>query len=221
MKGFPRKASQTMKASKDNTMKDTGMPRQAISSICVYCGSGSGTNPRYAEAAQTLGKHLADAGIRLTYGGGGNGLMGEVARAVMENGGAVTGIIPESLVAREEPYADLDELVITRDLHERKMLMFKRSDAFVALPGGIGTLEELVEQLTWVQLAHHEKPVVIVNIEDYWRPLLNLMDQMRAEEFIRSGLEPAFHVLTEAEAVVPFLLAHGTGERVKTVDDFA
>jgi len=205
----------------DTQTSNPSVPVGSVKRVCVYCGSGCGANPRYAEAARRLGKDLAEAQISLTYGGGSKGLMGEIARSVMTNGGAVTGIIPERLVGLEKPYDHLDELVITRDLHERKMLMFKRSDAFVALPGGIGTLEELVEQLTWVQLAHHEKPVVIVNIEDYWRPLLNLMDQMRAEEFIRSGLEPAFHVLTEAEAVVPFLLAHGTGERVKTVDDFA
>ncbi|MFP3920806.1 MAG: TIGR00730 family Rossman fold protein [Dichotomicrobium sp.] len=197
------------------------MPSQPIETVCVYCGSGSGKNPRYAEAARRLGTDMAQANIRLIYGGGGNGLMGEVARAVMENGGAVTGIIPESLVAIEKPYADLDELVITKDLHERKMLMFRRSDAFVALPGGIGTLEELVEQLTWVQLAHHEKPVVVVNTADYWRPLLDLMEQMRRETFIRPGLEPVFHVVERVEAVIPFLRAHGTGADVSAIDHFA
>jgi len=202
-------------------MQDKGPGSDTIQRVCVYCGSGSGTNPHYADAARSLGAHLAKANIRLIYGGGGNGLMGEVARAVMESGGAVTGVIPESLVALEKPYSDLDELVVTRDLHERKMLMFTRSDAFVALPGGIGTLEELVEQLTWVQLAQHRKPVVLVNTDDYWRPLLDLLEQMRAEGFIRKGLEPAFHVLSDAEAVVPFLLAHGSSEAVSTVDHLA
>jgi len=202
-------------------MKDKGMPDHTIQSVCVYCGSGSGGNLRYAEAARKLGKDLAQAGIRLTYGGGGNGLMGEVARAVMVNGGAVTGIIPEALVAIEKPYDDLDELVVTRDLHERKMLMFKRADAFVALPGGIGTLEELVEQLTWVQLAYHEKPVVIVNTDNYWRHFLDLMDQMRAEGFIRDGLQPAFQIVDEAQEVVPFLLAHGSSEGISTIDHLA
>jgi hypothetical protein len=202
-------------------MKDNGTPTSPINSICVYCGSGSGENPRYAEAARALGRAMAQANIRLIFGAGSSGLMGEVARAVMANGGEVTGIIPESLVALEKPLSDLDELIVTKDLHERKMLMFQRADAFVALPGGIGTLEELVEQLTWVQLAHHEKPVVIVNVDDYWRPLLRLLDEMRAENFIREGLEPDFHVLDEAEAVVPFLRAHGTGETVRTIDHFA
>jgi len=198
--------------------KKLGKP---IGSVCVYCGSGSGTNPRYADAARTLGRAMAQEGIRLIYGGGGNGLMGEVARSVMAHGGAVTGIIPESLVAVEKPFADLNELVVTRDLHERKMLMFKRSDAFVALPGGIGTLEELVEQLTWVQLAHHSKPVVIANVEDYWRPFLRLLEQMRAQQFIRDGLDPAYHLVDRAEDVVPVLLgekesddAGGLGRKV-------
>jgi len=202
-------------------MKNSAAPSETITSICVYCGSGSGTNPRYAAAARQLGKALAGSQIRLIYGGGSNGLMGTVAQAVMDNGGLVTGIIPESLVAIEKPYQNLDELIETKDLHERKMLMFKRSDAFVALPGGIGTLEELVEQLTWVQLAHHQKPVVLVNTDDYWRPLLDLMEQMRAEGFIREGLEPAFHVLEEAEAVVPFLMSHGSSDAVSTLDHFA
>ncbi len=202
-------------------MNDNTPRCHAITRVCVYCGSGTGVNPRYAEAARTLGRDLAEAKIRLTYGGGSKGLMGEVAGAVIENGGAVTGVIPEKLVGLEEPYDHLDELIVTKDLHERKMLMFQRADAFVALPGGIGTLEELVEQLTWVQLAHHEKPVVIVNVDDYWRPLLRLLDEMRAENFIREGLEPDFHVLDEAEAVVPFLRAHGSGETVRTIDHFA
>lgn len=215
MHRFPRNAVNNDKAQRDR------MTIQPIESVCVFCGSGSGKNPRHGEAARRLGKDLGQAGIRLIYGGGGNGLMGEVARAVMENGGSVTGIIPESLVAIEKPYDDLDELVVTKNLHERKMKMFKRSDAFVALPGGIGTLEELVEQMTWVQLAHHEKPVLIVNVEDYWRPLLRLMDQMRGEGFIRAGLEPTFHLLGEAGEVVPFLRAHGRGEDVGTVDGLA
>jgi len=186
-------------------MKQKKEHEKPVGSVCVYCGSGSGKNPRYAAAARTLGKAMAQADIRLIYGGGGNGLMGEVARAVMEHGGAVTGIIPESLVAVENPLADLNELIVTKDLHERKMLMFTRSDAFIALPGGIGTLEELVEQLTWVQLGHHSKPVVIVNVEDYWRPFLHLLDEMRAQAFIRDGLDPAYYLIERAEDVVPVL----------------
>jgi len=164
---------------------------------------------------------MADANVRLIYGGGGNGLMGEVARAVMEKGGLVTGVIPKSLVPLERPLRDMDELIVTKDLHERKMTMFRRSDAFVALPGGIGTLEELVEQLTWVQLAHHEKPVVIVNVDDYWQPLLALMEQMRAQGFIRPGLEPTFHVVQDAGTVIAFLREHGARHADNSIDYFA
>src|SRR5262245_15209329 len=118
---------------------------QPVRNVCVYCGSGKGNNPAYADAARTLGRSLAEYGIGLVYGGGGMGLMGEVARATLDAGGRVTGIIPEFLVEREHMLRDADELIVTANMHERKQLMFERSDAFVALPGGIGTLEELVE----------------------------------------------------------------------------
>jgi hypothetical protein len=137
------------------------MKQSKIRNICVYCGSGRGKNPLYSKAAQTLGEAMAEEGIGLVYGGGGNGLMGDVAKAVRAAGGTVTGIIPAALVARENPYTEVDEYVVVDNLHQRKMMMFERSDAFVALPGGLGTLEELVEQLTWVQLDFHEKPVII------------------------------------------------------------
>jgi hypothetical protein len=117
----------------------------------------------------------------------------------------VTGIIPSALVMRENPYDEMDEYVEVENLHQRKMLMFERSDAFVALPGGLGTLEELVEQLTWVQLSFHNKPVIIANIAGYWDRLLHLLDQMEAETFIREGLIPTYTVLDEAEEIVPFL----------------
>ena len=174
-----------------------------LDNICVYCGSGSGTDPRYGEAARTLGKSLADAGIGLVYGGGGLGLMGETARATLANGGRVTGIIPSFLSEKEQMLKDVDELIVVDDMHERKMLMFRRSDAFVALPGGIGTLEELVEQLTWSQLGQHGKPVVIANIANFWSPFLSLLDHMRAQEFVRKGLEVSYHVVDTAEEIVP------------------
>ena len=126
-----------------------------ISNVCVYCGSGPGTNPRFIEAAIALGKILAENNINLVYGGGSIGLMGAVANSVLDHGGTVTGIIPELLVSRERALKRVQEMVVTPDMHERKRMMFERSDAFVALPGGIGTLEELVEQLTWQQLGRH------------------------------------------------------------------
>ena len=159
-----------------------------IKTVCVYCGSGPGTNPRFVEAAIAFGKALAENGIRLVYGGGSIGLMGAVATSVLDHGGTVTGIIPDFLTARENALKRVQEMIVTPDMHERKRLMFERSDAFVALPGGIGTLEELVEQLTWQQLGRHTKPVLLANIDGFWEPLLALLAHMRATEFIRPSL---------------------------------
>ncbi|MGE0053590.1 MAG: TIGR00730 family Rossman fold protein [Hyphomicrobium sp.] len=180
---------------------------QHISSVCVYCGSGKGLNSAYAIAARKLGKALADNGIRLVYGGGSLGLMGEVAKAALGAGGKVTGIIPSFLGAREQMLHDVDELVVVDDMHSRKKLMFERSDAFVALPGGIGTLEELVEQLTWSQLGQHSKPIVVADIEGFWSPFLELLAHMKRETFIRTGLDVHFSVVDEAEKILPAILA--------------
>jgi uncharacterized protein (TIGR00730 family) len=175
--------------------------------ICVYCGSGLGENPAYQAAARTLGRALAQSGIGLVYGGGSLGLMGEVARATLDHGGRVTGIIPGFLTEKEKMMRDVDDLILTEDMHERKRLMFERSDAFVALPGGVGTLEELVEQLTWVQLGRHAKPVVVANIAGFWDPFLSLLTHMKAEAFIRPGIDVSFTVVDDAEKVVPAVLA--------------
>ena len=142
-----------------------------INAICVYCGSSPGTDPAFVEAARHFGKILAHSGIRLVYGGGSIGLMGALASSVIEHGGAATGIIPEFLTAKERPRRLAQEQIITRDMHERKSTMFDRADAFVALPGGIGTLEELVEQMTWAQLGRHKKPILIANVNGFWDPL--------------------------------------------------
>ena len=186
------------------------VPRPGIANVCVYCGSGDGRNPAYAKAARHLGKSLALAGLGLVYGGGSLGLMGEVARATLKGGGRVTGIIPKFLSARERMLTDVTELVVTDDMHQRKMLMFTRSDAFVALPGGIGTLEEIVEQLTWSQLGRHNKPIVLANIEGFWTPFLDLLQHMREETFIRSGLEVTYKVVEHARDIVPTILAAAT-----------
>jgi uncharacterized protein (TIGR00730 family) len=180
---------------------------RSVRSICVYCGSGPGNNPAYIDAARTLGRSLAENGIRLVYGGGGLGLMGEVARATLGAGGEVTGIIPEFLVAREHMLEEVTDLLVTEDMHQRKKLMFERSDAFVALPGGIGTLEELVEQLTWSQLGQHNKPIVVANIADFWTPFLGLLEHMRTEAFIRAGLEVRLNAVAEADEIVPRVMA--------------
>jgi uncharacterized protein (TIGR00730 family) len=176
-----------------------------LNSVCVYCGSGLGNNPVHAEAARLLGTAMAESGVRLIYGGGSVGLMGTVARSVLEAGGMVTGIIPEFLRSRERPMAELTELIVTENMHARKMLMFERADAFVALAGGVGTLEELVEQMTWAQLGRHKKPVLLANIDGFWNPLIRLLDGMRREQFIRADLEVRCLVAERAEDILPML----------------
>jgi uncharacterized protein (TIGR00730 family) len=176
-----------------------------IRKICVYCGSGAGTDPAFLQAARDFGEILAKNDIGLVYGGGGNGMMGSLAHATLDHGGSVTGIIPEFLVQREHASRGARELIITRDMHERKRKMFDLADAFVALPGGVGTLEELVEQLTWVQLGRHRKPVLVVNIEGFWEPLCALFDHMRALEFIRGDLSFDLLVADKVAEVLPML----------------
>jgi uncharacterized protein (TIGR00730 family) len=176
-----------------------------IRNVCVYCGSGPGTNPRYVEAAIQFGRTLAENGVGLVYGGGSVGLMGAVASSVLEHGGRVTGVIPDFLVAREHAMKRVQDLIVTRDMHERKQTMFERSDAFVALPGGIGTLEELVEQMTWAQLGRHAKPILLANIEGFWDPLLALLDHMRELAFIRAGLAVNVLRTSHVEDILPML----------------
>ena len=178
-----------------------------IKTVCVYCGSGPGSNPRFVEAAIALGKVFAENDIRLVYGGGSIGLMGAVAKSTLDHGGKVTGIIPEFLRARENALTIVQEMIITPDMHERKRLMFERSDAFVALPGGIGTLEELVEQLTWQQLGRHAKPVLLANIDGFWEPLLSLLAHMRETEFIRATLPLDVLQAERVEDILPRLRA--------------
>jgi uncharacterized protein (TIGR00730 family) len=182
-----------------------------IKTVCVYCGSGPGTNPHFMEAATAFGKALAENGIRLVYGGGSLGLMGAVATAVLDHGGTVTGIIPDFLKLRENALTRVQEMIVTPDMHERKRLMFEHSDAFVALPGGVGTLEELVEQLTWKQLGRHEKPVLLANIDNFWEPLFSLLAHMRSTQFIRSGLSVDILKADRVEEILPQLKAAVAG----------
>lgn len=189
------------------TLMNGAQPGRLIRNICVYCGSGPGAKPIYGDGARTLGRSLAAHDIGLVYGGGSLGLMGEVARSTLEAGGRVTGIIPEFLSEKEQMLKDADELIVTKDMHERKQLMFLKSDAFVALPGGIGTLEELVEQLTWSQLGRHEKPIIVADIGGFWSPFLALLSHMKEDAFIRSGLDVHFTVVGDAANIVPAALA--------------
>src|SRR6478609_6032190 len=183
------------------------VPMSTIKTVCVYCGSGPGTNPHFTEGAKAFGKALAENNIRLVYGGGSLGLMGSVATSVLDHGGTVTGIIPEFLRKRENALTRVQEMIVTPDMHERKRLMFERSDAFVALPGGVGTLEELVEQLTWQQLGRHTKPVLLANIDGFWEPLLALLAHMRATEFIRPSLTVDILKAERVEDILPRLRA--------------
>ncbi len=183
-----------------------------LRSICVYCGSNAGVRGDYAATAEALGRSIAESGLRLVYGGGAVGLMGILARAAMAAGGPVTGIIPQFLKDRELMLREVNDLIVTADMHERKRLMFDRSDAFVALPGGIGTLEEVVEMMTWAQLDQHVKPVLILNLNGFYDPLVALFQRMREEGFLAKEFAgsrdplPVIFVDT-VEAVIPAIRA--------------
>lgn len=183
-----------------------------INSICVFCGSSEGRDPAHLAAAETLGEAMARSGIRLVYGGGSIGLMGAVAKSVLRHGGNVTGIIPEFLLRREIMLDGVEDFHIVEDMHTRKRMMFERSDAFVALPGGIGTLEELVEQMTWAQLGRHRKPIVLADVKGFWAPLLHLLQHMTDEAFIRPGYEVKFAVARSGPEILPTVLK--TAERL-------
>ena len=181
----------------------------AIRTVCVYCGSSAGTNPAFIAAARRFGELLAAEGIGLVYGGGSRGLMGEVARAVLDNGGHVIGVIPEFLKSKEGIQTAAQEIIITGDMHSRKQTMFARADAFVALPGGIGTLEELVEQMTWAQLGQHPKPILIANIAGFWDPLLALVDHMAKLGFVHSPERARYLITDSIDEIIPMLKRFG------------
>lgn len=176
-----------------------------IRKICVYCGSGPGIDPAFVESARAFGAILAKNGVGLVFGGGSVGMMGAIAKSVLDHGGKVTGIIPEFLVAREHAMRGADNLIVTRDMHERKRKMFEMADAFVAMPGGIGTLEEVVEQMTWVQLGRHRKPILLANIKRFWEPLCALIDHMKNLEFIRADLNFDLLAADAVEDILPKL----------------
>ncbi|MFJ6322431.1 MULTISPECIES: TIGR00730 family Rossman fold protein [unclassified Rhizobium] len=189
-------------------MTDDSVP---IRSICVYCGSRPGRDPSYMTAGRELGKSIAENGLRLIYGGGTKGIMGAVASGVLSNGGQVTGIIPEFLVdmeATRHSLGQLDELIITPDMHARKHTMFERADAFVALPGGIGTLEEIVEIMTWGQLGRHEKPMVFANINGFWDPMMELIRHMTEEGFVHTAHRVQPLVIDKVDDIIPAIRKH-------------
>lgn len=166
-----------------------------IKSACVYCGSSRTSNPDFNAPTDELGKSLAEAGITLVYGGGSPGLMGRVANACMDNGGQVIGIIPDHILKLENRHNDLTELHIVDNMHTRKMMMAEKADAFVIMPGGLGTLDEAFEIMTWKYLGVHDKPVIIANINGYWNPLIDLIKHMHKNQFVRDE-----HMTTFIEA---------------------
>lgn len=174
----------------------------AVTSVCVYCGSRMGAKPAYVEAARSLGEALAKAGLRLVYGAGDVGLMGTVARAAQGAGGETFGVIPEHLVKREVGKRDLTTYVVTETMHERKKVMLYNADAVLLLPGGMGSLDELFEAITWKQLGLHDKPIILLNTEGYWEPLRALVDHIVSEGFAASDHAGALTwVETPAEAI--------------------
>jgi len=177
------------------------MPARSLS-ICLFCGSRTGDAPAFAAEARRLGRLVAERGHRLVYGAGSCGLMGEAARAAQAAGGIVTGVIPRHLVDLEVGKSDLDDCIVTETMHERKMLMFRRADAVVTLPGGPGTLEELVEALTRRLFAFHALPILLVNVQGYWRPLLALIDHMIAHGLADPSLREHLIPVADAAAAI-------------------
>jgi uncharacterized protein (TIGR00730 family) len=180
---------------------------QRVTRLCVYCGSAVGLDSRYQAAARELGETLARAGIELVYGGGRVGLMGVLADAVLLGGGRVVGIIPERLRAAELAHQGVGELIVVGSMHERKRLMAERADAFAVLPGGIGTLDETFEILTWRQLGLHDKPIFLVDVAGYWQPLRDLLDNLVAQGFVQS-LVPRLLQIVPNVAVLMSALAY-------------
>lgn len=195
-----------------------------IRSVCVYCGSQPGRDSAYITAGRRLGQAMAENHLHLVYGGGTKGIMGAVCEGALQAGGAVTGIIPRFLMnkeATENALGRLSELVVTENMHERKHIMFEKSDAFVALPGGIGTVEEIVEIMTWAQLGHHRKPIVFGNVNGFWNPMMALMEHMAAEGFIHTAQRVQPLVVDDPEAIVAAILTAASTNGISAEGDEA
>ncbi|MGY0559370.1 LOG family protein [Luteimonas sp. A277] len=190
-----------------------------MKSICVYCGSNPGNNPVYLEQANLLGRRLAADGIRLVYGGGNIGLMGEVADAVLQAGGEVTGVIPEQLVLREMAHHGVTTLEVVGSMHERKSRMFDLADGFIALPGGFGTLEEIIEMLTWRQLGIGNKPCAFLDVAGYWSPLAAMMDRMVNDRFLHPGQRQDLWLGEDIDTMLAWMQAYQPGESDLWLDE--
>lgn len=176
-----------------------------IRSLCVLCGSREGTDPVYRDVAVRLGRLIAEQDVRLIYGGGSIGLMGIIADAVLSAGGEVVGVIPDFLIRSEVGHYDLTDLVITDSMHDRKRRMFEMADAFVVLPGGLGTLDETFELITWRQLRLHDSPIIILDVDGYWAPLISLIDATIAAGFADPATTELFSVVGTPEEVLQTL----------------
>lgn len=184
------------------------MASNFIKSVCVYCGSRMGNKPYYETLAKNMGQLIADHNMQLVYGAGSIGLMGVVARAASDAGADVIGIIPEHLSAIEITQSGLAELHVTDNMHERKKMMFDRSDAFIVLPGGLGTLDETMEMMTWAQLSLHKKPIVLVNYQDFWTPLVELIQHVVDDGFANKSHADLIKVVNTAEQAMAYLATY-------------
>ncbi len=183
------------------------MSISSISSICVFCGASVGKDPAYVAAATDLGHRMAQAGMRLVYGAGNVGMMGAVADAVLARGGEAVGVIPEFLKEREMAHKGLTEIHVVDSMHTRKRMMFDLSDAFIVLPGGLGTLEEMFEMITWRQLGRHQKPIVLISTKDYWAPFEAMVDRVVDNDFAHGRVETYFHVASDPASAIAYLSA--------------
>jgi uncharacterized protein (TIGR00730 family) len=186
-------------------MPNSSVASAAPLSICVFCGSSDAAEPIYQEAAAALGRRFAESGVRLVYGGGGVGLMGQAARATHQAGGQVLGVMPRFLARREVVY-DAVETVMVDTMHQRKQRMFEESDAFAVLPGGIGTLEEVVELISWRRLSLHTKPIVFLDVEGFWSPFFRLIEHTVETRFTPEWTPQAWRSVTQVDAVIPAVL---------------
>jgi uncharacterized protein (TIGR00730 family) len=190
-----------------------------LRSVCVYCGSNAGNRPIYAERAAALGTLLAHEGIAVVYGGGNVGLMGIVADAALAAGGEVIGVIPEQLVNWEVAHRGLTRLEVVADMHTRKMRMFDMSDAFVALPGGFGTLDEMFEMLTWRQLGLGDRPCAFLDVDGFWSPLMSMLDRMVAERFLHPEQRTDLWHGDDAAAMLDWMRHYHPGQSDKWMDE--
>ncbi|MEO1050240.1 MAG: TIGR00730 family Rossman fold protein [Bacteroidota bacterium] len=189
-----------------------------MANICVFCGSGVGNNPKFKSAAETLGRLIAENGHSLVFGGGKVGLMGVIANAVLDHGGAAVGVIPKFLMDREVGHEGLSELFIVDSMHERKLMMANKADAFIAMPGGLGTLEELAEISTWAQLNIMDKPIGILNVEQFYQHLEQQLEKMVAEGFMRSENKEMLKIASQPADLLKLISSHLSTHKSQPLD---